>query len=362
MVIKRDPSKLLQLGFLGLLVVSLAQASYWIYDHVTHTRDVQRQIHELYTADAELLTAAHSGSDPQSLGRLLPHIETDPASGQARVRPAALAELDREADVRVNRFLWEGGFFLAVLLGGLTVLTRTIRHDAELRRRQQNFLAAVSHEFKSPLASIRLAAETLVLRAGEAESRRLGQRILEDDERLLRMIENLLDTTRLEEVGHVLAPESVRLADVAASCVEAIAERARHNAITIECDIEGEIALFADREALETILRNLLDNAINACVAGGGARVELSAHREAAQIRIAVRDDGAGFPPEDAKMIFEKFYRAGDELRRTTPGSGLGLYIVRRLVELSGARIAAASDGPGSGATFTLCWPIKDEA
>ncbi len=89
----------------------------------------------------------------------------------------------------------------------MAVLTRAIRHDAQLRRRQQNFLAAVSHEFKSPLASIQLAAETLVLRSREADSQRLGRRMLEDGERLLRMIDNLLDTTRLEEGRQKLAPQ-----------------------------------------------------------------------------------------------------------------------------------------------------------
>ena len=116
---------------------------------------------------------------------------------------AVIAELDSEADARINRIFWEGGFFLIVLLGGLTIMTRTIRLDAELRRRQQNFLAAVSHEFKSPLASIRLAAETLTRHSDSAEDiQRLGNRILADDERLLRMVENLLDTTRLEEGQH----------------------------------------------------------------------------------------------------------------------------------------------------------------
>ena len=94
----------------------------------------------------------------------------------------------------------------------MAVLTRTLRHDAELRRRQQNFLAAVSHEFKSPLASIQLAAETLVLRSRDDDGKRLGRRILEDGERLLRMIDNLLDTTRLEEGRQRLTPQLTNLA------------------------------------------------------------------------------------------------------------------------------------------------------
>ena len=122
-----------------------------------------------------------------------------------------------DSDARVNRVLWEGGFFLVVLIGGMAVLTRTLRHDAELRRRQQNFLAAVSHEFKSPLASIQLAAETLVLRSRDDDGKRLGARILEDGERLLRMIDNLLDTTRLEEGRQHLTPQLTNLHAASAS-------------------------------------------------------------------------------------------------------------------------------------------------
>ena len=165
MTVRRDPSKLLQIGFIALLVISVAQASYWIYDHVTHTQQVRDELHVLYQAEADTVSAFFSGAGMDTVARLLPHIEIDANARTAGIRASALAELDREAATRINQFVWEGAFFLAVLLGGLTIMTRTIRHDAELRRRQQNFLAAVSHEFKSPLASIRLAAETLLLRS-----------------------------------------------------------------------------------------------------------------------------------------------------------------------------------------------------
>jgi signal transduction histidine kinase len=81
------------------------------------------------------------------------------------------------------------------------------------------------------------------------------------------------------------------------------------------------------------------------------------AERAGGAVELAVSDDGIGFPPEDAALIFEKFYRIGDELRRSMPGTGLGLYIVKRLVELSGGTVRALSDGPGRGATVTIRWP-----
>lgn len=332
MSVKRDPSKFLQIGFLTLLFVCVLQVGWWITENVNYTREV--------------MLALDTARQP----------EAAPRPGAATL-PPALAELERASAGRTNRYFWEGGFFLVVLIGGMAVLTRTIRHDAELRRRQQNFLAAVSHEFKSPLASMQLAAETLVLRAREPDSRRLGQRILEDCERLLRMVDNLLDTTRLEEGRHHLKPERTVLADVVAACIAAVAERAERHGLAVDVDVAPTLALAVDRTALETILRNLIDNAIKACVAGEGRTIGVQAWHEDGKVALAVCDDGLGFPPDDAALMFEKFHRLGDELRRATPGTGLGLYIVKRLADLSGASIRAESEGPGRGACFTLVWP-----
>jgi len=357
MIIKRDPSKALQIGFLVLLLISIAQVAWWMTDHVWHTREDQQRLESLYQANAEAVAAIYGEASETELERLMPHLDIDARRREATVRDTAAEILRREGAARTNQYVWEGAFFLAVLLGGLGVLTRTIRHDAELRRRQQNFLAAVSHEFKSPLASMRLAAETLVLRSKEADSQRLGQRILEDGDRLLRMVDNLLDTTRLEEGRHQLTPEPTKLGELAAQSVAAIAERTARHDITVTLDVDAELTVSMDRTALETILRNLLDNAVKACVAGDGHHISVAARADRAGIALTVRDDGLGFPAEDAAMMFEKFHRLGDELRRSTPGTGLGLYIVKRLVELSGASISASSAGPGTGATVTIRWP-----
>jgi signal transduction histidine kinase len=316
MTVRRDPTKAMQIGFLALLSISAAQAGWWIYDAVRYARSVEQRF-----AD-----------------------------------DAAVAE---DSESRINRVLWEGGFFLVVLLGGMTVLTRTLRHDAELRRRQQNFLAAVSHEFKSPLASIQLAAETLVLRSRDDDVKRLGKRILEDGERLLRMVDNLLDTTRLEEGRQRLTPQVTNLHAATAAAVAAIADRAHASGVTVTSAVPEDLALNVDPIVVDTGLRNLLDNALKSCVAAKSHSIRVEGTRDAGGIVLAVRDDGLGFPPEDAAMIFEKFHRLGDELRRTTPGTGLGLYIVKRLVELSGGTVRAHSAGLGSGATVSLHFPAE---
>ena len=355
MTLKRDPSMALQLGFLALLLISTVQVGWWMYDHVSKARDVERRFAAEYQRDADAVTAFFAGASAEEIAQHLPSVSV--ADRSASVRPEALAALADERAARINRFLWEGGFFLAVLLGGMAVLTRTIRHDAELRRRQQNFLAAVSHEFKSPLASIQLASETLVLRSREADTQRLGNRILEDCERLLRMVDNLLDATRLEEGRHPFAPTEVALRGTAAAAVAEIAERARLSSVVVALDVPDDLRVTIDPNVLETVLRNLLDNALKACVAGGGRAIALRAARSVRGVELVVSDDGIGFPPEDAAMIFEKFYRVGDELRRSMPGTGLGLYIVKRLVEQSGGTIGAQSAGPKRGATITIRWP-----
>lgn len=356
MNIKRDPSRALQIGFLILLSVSAVQVGWWIIERVGHAHDIRDRFGAHFAADAEAIGAVFEGASIDEIRELMPQLDLQ-ADGRANVSDAARQALADESARRINIYAWEGAFFLAVLLAGMTVLIRAIRHDAELRRRQQNFLAAVSHEFKSPLASMRLAAETLVLRAQEDESKRLGNRILEDGDRLLRMVDNLLDTTKLEEGRQELSPETVALKSIAENAAAGIAERAQRHGIAVRTRVDDKLKVFVDRDAVDTMVRNLLDNALKACIAGEGHSIEVDARRSDGGIELTVSDDGLGFPPEDARMMFEKFYRLGDELQRSTPGTGLGLYLVKRLVEMSGARIAAASDGPGRGASVSIRWP-----
>jgi signal transduction histidine kinase len=322
---RRDPSRFLLIGILALFSLCVLMVGYWITENLLYTRTVQHEI-------TALVAEASNARD-------------------------ALTAIEAASEGRANRHIWEGGFFLVVLLGGMAVLTRTLRHDAELRRRQQNFLAAVSHEFKSPLASMQLAAETLVMRAAEADAKRLGQRVLEDCERLLRMVDNLLDTTRIEEGRHALAAEETNLAAAVQATVESFEERGARHSITITQTISDSLSLAIDGSAFDTILRNLIDNALKACVAGNGQHIDVRIENVGGRIELCVSDDGLGFAPEDAGRMFEKFHRLGDELTRKTPGTGLGLYIVRKLTELSGGSVGATSAGPGRGAEITVSWP-----
>lgn len=369
MILRRDPTKALQVGFLAVLAIATAQVAWWILDQRTLAWGEQDRVVDLYESNAASVTAfvgllnstggPPEGAQPGAVAEVVagfPHLAFDPVAGVASVRPDAIADLADEVASRINRYAWEGSFFLLVLLVGMGVLTRAIRDDAQLRRRQQNFIAAVSHEFKSPLASMRLSGETLATRSTEPDSRRLGERLVEDGDRLLRMVDNLLDTARIDDGRINLRPESVPLREVVEGVTAGHTARAAREGIAIRADIPA-VTVDADPLAIESVLRNLFDNAIKACIAGDGGEICIEAHRDGAEVIVDIADDGIGFPPGDAARIFEKFYRSGDAGTNPMPGTGLGLYVVRRLAEISDARVVARSEGPGKGATVTVAWP-----
>ena len=359
MILKGDAPRALQIGFLVLLAASTAQVAWWIADQVRLARDHRDQVATLFDADALAVTTvlqalpnANDAAVADRLRSLMPHLRIDAV--QAAVQPEARASLAAETTSRINRYAWEGGFFLLVLLGGMAVITAAIRQEAQLRRRQQDFLAAVSHEFKSPLTSMRLAAETLALRTADAASRRLGQRLLTDGDRLLHMVDNLLDAARIAEGGLRLRRETVPLAALVEAACSAVTAEAAERDVHIRRAVAEDAELEGDPEAVETMLRNLLDNALKACTAGGTIRIGVERGEET--ITLTVADDGVGFPPEDARRIFGKFYRSDN---MSTSGTGLGLYIVARLAALSGGNVTAHSAGQGRGARVTLTWPAS---
>lgn len=369
MILRRDPTKALQVGFLVVLAIATAQVAWWITDQRALARGELERIAALYESNAAVVTAfaelwnatGHVAGDAEdnALAEVvagLPHLAFDPVAGKASVRPDAVEGLADDVASRSNRYAWEGGFFLLVLLVGMGVLTRAIRHDAQLRRRQQNFVAAVSHEFKSPLASMRLSGETLAARGTDPGSRRLGERLVEDGDRLLRMVDNLLDTARIDDGRINLRVESVPLREVVEGAIGGHAARAAREGIAIRADVPA-VTVNADPLAIESVLRNLLDNAIKACIAGNGGEISIEAHGDGSDVVVDLRDDGIGFPPRDAAKIFEKFYRSEDAGTNPMPGTGLGLYVVRRIAEISDARVVARSEGPGKGARFTVTWP-----
>ena len=324
----RSPSTAaLQRGFLVLLVVCAAQLAYWLWDEVRFTGVVTERLRAAYTT--------------------------------LNVPNDALAQLDRDRARRLNRYGWEGAFFLAVLLAAMAVVLKALKEEAELRRRQEQFLAAVSHEFKSPLASMRLSVETLVMRDPATPQRaELLRRIQVELGRLERMIHNTLDTSRLA-TGGAPSPERVLVREMVLEMMEELREFAQECGVRMAQDVPESLAVHADRDAFRTVLRNLLHNALKA--SPRESEVWLAAHAESGFAVLEVRDVGVGFEPSEARRLFEQFYRVDGDDRGRMQGSGLGLYLVERLAAHAGGRVRAESAGPRQGATFTVYWPLDKE-
>lgn len=354
-----------QILFLVLLGVSVALVLWWLLDQTRYSKEVRDRLLLEWQSD---LTVAQRwlDQDPErasELREIFPHLEiTLLSSREAEVRllPSAVAGLYEARRRHIRQYASEGSFFLVVLLSLMAVLWRVLRREAELRHRQQNFLAAVSHELKSPLASLRLTAETMALRDPPLERRRsLLDRILSELGRLETLVGNLLETTRIEEGRLELKREAFALRPLVTHVVDELSVGV--DGCVLRLDVAEEIELFLDPTATRMVIRNLLENAIKASEGCAVREVDISARDEGDKVTLIVRDQGVGFPAEEGPRLFEKFYRPGDEMRRRTRGTGLGLYLVDRFVRLEGGTVTAHSEGPGHGAEFAVSWPTAEK-
>jgi signal transduction histidine kinase len=240
-----------------------------------------------------------------------------------------------------------------VLVGVVMYLTLSIK-AINLTRRQSNFIDSVTHELKSPIASLKLYLQTLNRRRLSPEEQvEFYTVMLEDVERLDSLINHLLDAARVDRV--LAEKEEVELADVLQTCAEAVLARYHAPVDVIQFDLVPCIVRAA-RVDLELIFRNLIDNAVK--YAGDDPHVEVRLRGESkGRVIVQVSDNGCGIPPAQRRKMFARFMRLGSELERKKPGTGLGLYIVRSLVQRLGGKIRIRDREQGPGTTFEVQLP-----
>jgi signal transduction histidine kinase len=225
----------------------------------------------------------------------------------------------------------------------------------ESDRRKDAFLALLGHELRNPLAPI-LSALELMRRRGESHAERERAVIERQVRHMMRLVDDLLDVSRVTRGKVKLEREPVELATVVARAVEATAPLFEERGQTLEVDVpRSGLLLHADPFRLAQVVANLLANA--AKYSASGARAFLEASREGGTVVLSVRDEGAGISPELLPAIFELFVQHEQGSDRSQGGLGLGLAIAQAFVALHGGTISAASDGPGKGSTFTVRLP-----
>jgi len=246
-----------------------------------------------------------------------------------------------------------------ILLFGLILTNRTIAHELELSKMKSDFVSTISHEFKSPLSSIRQLAEMLQSGRVPSENRRQEYYdvLVEQSERLTLLIDNVLDFAKIEEGRKKFDFQTLDIGSLLQKILSVIQDQVRHKDFVIRLEIEKPLpAIKADRESMTQAITNLIDNAVK--YSGEARNIIVRAFTEENYLIITVKDFGIGIKKEEVDKIFERFYRGGDELTRTVKGSGLGLTLVKQIVEAHHGKVYVKSN-PGKGSTFSIRLPLQ---
>ena len=249
-------------------------------------------------------------------------------------------------------------FLVLVLVGTVLYLVLSIK-EIRFNQRQSNFMDAVTHELKSPIASLKLSLQTLDRRKlSDQQQADFHRFMFQDLERLDSLIDHLLDAARSEKSPADDVWENVDLSAVLQSCVEAA--RARYNLSEEAIRLTADAATVQARPMdLEILFRNLIDNAVK--YSGSAPQVEIEAKLNGQGVVTTIADNGPGIPSGMRRKIFGRFVRLGNELERTKTGTGLGLYIVRTLVKQLKGSIEIQDRGAKSGTLFEVTLPVVHE-
>jgi len=248
-----------------------------------------------------------------------------------------------------------------ILIFGLVLTIRSFTREMELARMKSDFVSTVSHEFKSPLTSIRQIAE--MLHAGRVPSEDRRQKyydvLLEQSERLSLLTENVLSFAKMEEGKREFLFEQTEVGDLLSTIVSHIQDRVRHDGFAIETEVEPSLVpVKADASALTQAINNLIDNAVK--YSGASKRIVIRAFNDEQSLVIEVEDFGMGIKKEEMNKVFDRFYRGGDELTRTVKGSGLGLTLVKQIVEAHRGSVRVESEA-GKGSLFSIELPLDPD-
>jgi len=243
----------------------------------------------------------------------------------------------------------EGAVFMLLLLIGLWRIYRIRQKELALALQQQNFLLSITHELKSPLASVQLVLETIQKRQLTTDQlQKLSNSGLKENERLHRLVQDLLLAARVEG-GYEYVFEAVNLNELLNETI-AWAKPKFNGAINLKNQEELFLSK-ADKPTLSTAFSNLIENAIK--YSGESGNIEVAAFSKKQQIFVEIADSGLGIPKNEREKIFEKFYRIGNEHTRITKGTGLGLYIVKKVLEAHNGSISIRDNQP-KGTVFTV--------
>ena len=251
----------------------------------------------------------------------------------------------------------EGSVFIFLLLMGLLAVRRVFSKEMQLARQQHNFLLSVTHELRSPLSAIKLSLQTLAVRKLEPEkTEMLLRNSLVDISRLESLVDNILFAAKIEHDEPGFSNDEINVSEITQLMVERLAQNKK--SIGLIDHVKPGLYLHVDPIGFTSVVINLIENAIKYSEASTTVTVSLT--DDARNVYMAVADNGIGIADAEKERVFAKFYRVGNEDTRRTKGTGLGLYIVKRFVEIYKGQINIEDNKP-AGSVFKLSFPKEME-
>lgn len=272
------------------------------------------------------------------------------------LRVEILDAMERERTLALWRAGGEAGVLVLAVLLGMSYIYRKLNDEMDLMLRQRNFIASVTHELKTPIASLRVWIETLFARElGEDRKARIQTLMDGDLRRLTELVGNLLEVARADAGSLDLQPEPTEMAPWIRAVAEAMDHRLGDGSLGLDLQLGIDIQSDIDPKAFATVLENLLSNAYK--YAAEPRRTQITLDSDGEKAILSITDQGNGISPKEIPRLFQRFYRVGDEMTRQVPGTGLGLFLCWEIVALHHGEIKASSPGLGHGTTFTIRLP-----
>jgi signal transduction histidine kinase len=352
---------LTRLAFAVIIVFVLAQVIWWIIFQQRYVDGVTESTLSRWQGEAGLATTLYQDSPEllEDLQTLYPHLEFNPEEARFIVRSSAVREFTQRQNSHIRMYAYEGPFFVLVILGGLAIIARSLRQERELKRRQQNFLSAITHEFKTPLSTLRLLIETVQMRRLTSEKQRdYLQRMDGELSRLERTSDQVLAAARLEQSREPPVLEALELNSVVQGIIGKTRSslEARGALLSVVYNAEP-LPVSLNQDAFSLVLSNLLDNAVKYSPQVPKP-VTVKLELDGDLISLHVIDEGIGLSDDAKHLIFERFYRAGHELTRSSKGVGLGLYLVKSITEAMNGWVKVTPNSP-KGTRFSIVLPRR---
>ena len=253
----------------------------------------------------------------------------------------------------------EGSFFILVFAAGVWLMYRAVVRTEELKYHQQNFLMAVTHELKTPLASMRIYMDTLQSPKIPPEKKaEIIPRLKEDASRLEKLVQNILEAGKFERHGYHLNIEETDLSKLVRERAIVLDRIPTEIPKKVTSQIADGISIQADASALGRAIDTILENSLQ-YHDGKQIAVDVKLKRDGAGARLEISDQGIGVEKKEIGKIFDRFYRVGDEMTHKTSGTGLGLYLCREIIQAHGGKVTAHSGGAGKGTKFVVTMKVN---